>query len=965
MNEPPAENRLPHSVQPWLSYRRKRFWGVIFVLAYILGGFFLVPPILRGQVVSSLQKSLDRPVTLEGAGFNPLTLGVNFYGLRIIEKDKSPLLGFDRLHVRLSPASLWQFAWSIGDITLEGLKGDLIRFGKGDTNVGRLIQTLSPKKDPTRPAKDEQGVRLIVAHLAIRNASATFTDRVPETPFTTQIGPINAEIEHFSTLPDKTGQQHIVVDLEKGSRLDWSSQSSLDPLTSSGHVKAKGPYLPLLARYLGAALKISAPSGVLEADLDYRLEEHADGDFGVSVDHLGLTVSDLDLREKDAPAPFLAVPKLQIAGGHFAWPERQAGADSLSVDGMTLALRREQDGTIAPMPWAAAGSPEQPPQQQQEKKADWTVALGKVEVRKAKATFEDRTLHDAGKIEIASLDLSAESLSNKADSAFPFSVTAGLAPGGTIKIEGKAAALPKVTLDGKLTITDLPIAIAQPYLHDTAKLAIEDGKLDIQGDVTLHDPEGLKIAGQGEVRSLKVRDEVQKGPLVSWDKLSIDRYVYHHDKNDLNISQITLAGPFVRFQIAQDHSTNFTHLFAAPAPAPGAAAPIKVTVGKITVEKGSADYGDASLPLPFATHITDMQGKIVALSSSASSASGVALHGQVDQYGEVTVSGKVNPFHVGKGMKVDVAFHNVDFPGLSPYTAKFAGRRIAQGKLDVESQYAIDDGKLSGSNKVVIREMELGEKVDVPGAMDLPLDLAISLLKDDEGRITLDLPVSGDINDPQFEMSGVIAKAVGDVLGDLVTAPFKALAGLFGGAGDKPLDHIDFAPGRADLDPPEKEKLQHVAEILQKRSKIALVVTGVVDKDADRQKLQRDALDAAMAKELGEHDMVGRQRKYLEGLAEKKLDKDQLAAVKQSGGGQSDGDDPAYMAALRHEVAKTFPIDEAGLDKLGQARGAAVVDALKQTQGFDPKRVTVKGNKEVKADGDGRIELKLEAATRD
>ncbi len=139
----------------------------------------------------------------------------------------------------------------------------------------------------------------------------------------------------------------------------------------------------------------------------------------------------------------------------------------------------------------------------------------------------------------------------------------------------------------------------------------------------------------------------------------------------------------------------------------------------------------------------------------------------------------------------------------------------------------------------------------------------------------------------------------------------------------------------------------------------------MVDKDADRQKLQRDALDAAMAKELGDHDMVGRQRKYLEGLAEKKLGKDQLASLKQSGGGQPDGDDPAYMAALRHEVAKTFPIDEAGLDKLAQARGAAVADALKQTQGLDPKRVTVKGNKEVKADDDGRIELKLEAAASD
>src|SRR5579859_3369420 len=968
--ETPSGPRWKIQPRRWLDYRRKRFWGAALVLVYVLAGFFVVPPILRGQVVSALTKSLDRPVTLDGAGFNPLTLGVDLYGLKVAEKDGAALLGFDRLHVRLSPASLWQWAWSFGSITLDGFKADVIRYDKGDTNLGRLVQTLSPKKDPTKPAKDEQGTRLMISHLSIKNAGATFTDRTQATPFTTQIGPVSADIDHFSTLPDETGRQHILVDLEKGSTLEVSSESSLDPLTSSGHVKAKGPYLPLLARYLDGTLKFSVPSGVLDAELDYRLEEKQGGAPSLTVDHLNLTVSDLTARESEGAPPFLTLPKLQLAGGHVAWPERQIGADSLMVEGLDVALRRQADGQIAPLSSLVAESP-QTPDRQQPSKADWSIALGKVEIKKAKAQIEDKTLREDGKVEIASLDLAIESLSNKADAAFPFSASASLAPGGTVKMEGKASALPKLALNAKLTLTDLPVALAQPYLHDFAKLGIDDGKLDIEGDVTMHDPDGLKIAGHGEVRSLKLADEVEKKPVVSWDKLTIDRYVYHQDKNELSISQITLGSPYLRFQMAADHTTNFSHIMvpATPvkqgAPAPPAKSPMKVTVGKITVASGRADYGDASLPLPFATHVANLEGQISALSSAALSASNVSLKGQVDQYGQANVYGKVNPFQIGKGMKVTVVFRNVDFPGLSPYTAKFAGRRIAKGKVDLESQYAIEEGKLNGSNKVVIREMELGERVDVPGAMDLPLELAISLLKDDEGKINLDLPVSGDINDPHFEMSGVIARAVADVLGDLVTAPFRALAGLFGSDGGDKLDHIDFMPGRSDLEPPEKEKIQHVAEILQKRPKISLVVTGVVDKDADRRRLQHDALDAAMAKELGDRDMIGRQRKYLEALLEKRGGKDQLAAVKQSSGGQPGDDDPAYVAALRREAAKSQPIDEAGLDKLGQARANAVADALKQVQGLDPQRVSVKVSKEVKAGEDGRIPLKLEAATQD
>jgi outer membrane protein OmpA-like peptidoglycan-associated protein len=598
------------------------------------------------------------------------------------------------------------------------------------------------------------------------------------------------------------------------------------------------------------------------------------------------------------------------------------------------------------------------------------MALGKVEIKKAKLAFEDKTLREGGKVDISSLDATIDSLSNKADATFPFCVAASLVPGGTVTMDGKASAVPKLALEAKLTLADLPVAVAQPYLHEFAKLGIDDGKLDIEGDLTMRDPDGLKIVGQGEVRSLKLEDEVEKRPVVSWDKLSIDRYVYHQDKNEVNISQVALAAPFVRFQVAKDHSTNFGHILlpAAPAkqgsPEPQAKSLIHVTIGKIAVASGSADYGDASLPLPFATHVTNLAGHISSLSSAALSASSVSLKGQVDQYGEATVLGKVNPFQIGKGMKVTVVFRNVDFPGLSPYTVKFAGRRIAKGKLDLESQYSIDEGKLNGSNKVVISEMELGERVDAPGAMDLPLELAISLLKDDQGKINLDLPVTGDINDPQFEISGVIAKAVGDVLGDLVTAPFRALAGMFGSDDGAGLDHIDFMPGRSDLEPPEKEKIMHVAEILQKRPTLSLVVTGVVDKDADRQKLQRDALDADMAKELGDHDMIGRQRTYLEALLEKRGGKDQLAAVKQSAGGQPGDDDPAYVASLRREAAKSQPIDEAGLDRLGQARAASVADALKQVPGFDGRRVSVKGSKQVKAE-DGRIALKLEAATQD
>ena len=945
-------------------YRRKLFWVGVVVAIYVLAGFFVVPPILKSQIVSSAQKSLGRPVALDSTSFDPLTLGVTLRGFKVTEKDGAPLFALDRLYVRLALDSLVHRAWSFGQIQVEGLKGDVIRFSETDTNIGRLIQSLPSSPKPAKPAKDDEMPRIIVSHLSIKNARVAFTDRVSEPDFKTEIGPVDAEIASFSTLPDKTGQQHIVIDMEKGAVLELASQSSIEPLRSTGHIKAKGPYAPLIARYLGDALPFTVPAGTIETELDYRLEQRPDNSLSLAAEHLSMAVGDLTLQEAKAQSPFLTLPHLKLAGGHFGWPERQGGADTLTIEGLSVEARQQQDGTIAPMPIPAAVNPQQAATaaaQPQKAEQPWAMSLGKVEIKGAKAKFEDQRMQNGGKIEIASLDLAAEQLSNKPDAAFPFSLTAGLVPGGTIKLEGKASALPGVGLDAKLTIADLPVALGQTYLHDIAKIAVEDGKLNADGDVKFGDQDGLKIVGKAEIRAIKLTDEIEKTPVVAWDHLSIDRYVYRQAKNDLQISQVTLAGPFLHFQKAKDGSTNIGHVLVPaatkspqPAPVPGAK-PMAVSVGKIAVEGGSADYGDASLPLPFQTHITKLEGKIAALSSTAASASSVGLQGQVDQYGSVNIYGKVNPFQVAKGMKINVDFRNVDFPGLSPYSAKFAGRRIAKGSLDVTTQYVIDGGKLDGKNHVVIKDLELGEKIDVPGAMDLPLDLAISLLKDDEGKIDLDIPVKGDVNDPQFDFGAVISKEIFDILGDIVTAPFRMLAGLFGGDSDS-LGHIDFPPGRAELAPPEQEKIQHIADALHKRPKLGLVISGVMDPEADRRKLQHDAIDADMAKELGDHQMVGRQRRYLEG----RVGKDQLTELKKPFGDNLD--DPGYIAALRKEAAKSEPVDDAALAKLAKARGDAVVGAIKQLPNIDPKRIVQHDPKSVKSDDEYRIPLALEIA---
>src|SRR5262249_6320086 len=158
--------------------------------------------------------------------------------------------------------------------------------------------------------------------------------------------------------------------------------------------------------------------------------------------------------------------------------------------------------------------------------------------------------------------------------------------------------------------------------------------------------------------------------------------------------------------------------------------------------------------------------------------------------------------------------------------------------------------------------------------LDLPLDLAVALLTDSDGKIDVDLPVSGDLGNPQFDIGSVISDVIGKLLTRIITSPFQALASLFGGS-DQPLDHIDFEPGRAALAPPEKEKILNLAKALQQRPKPALAVPGAFDPEADRAVLQQDALDAQMAQALGDRLTMDRQREFLETMFKVKVGKDQ------------------------------------------------------------------------------------------
>ena len=213
------------------------------------------------------------------------------------------------------------------------------------------------------------------------------------------------------------------------------------------------------------------------------------------------------------------------------------------------------------------------------------------------------------------------------------------------------------------------------------------------------------------------------------------------------------------------------------------------------IRQGTLDFSDLSLAGGFSTSIHELNGTLNGISNDRNTRSQLALEGRVDEFGYAKVSGSLNPFIPRDRSNVRMEFRNLDVTRVTPYMVRFAGYRVASGRLSLDLNYRVRNNLIEGDNQIVLDQFTLGEKVDSPGAMDLPLGLAIALLKDSDGKIDIALPVSGNLDDPKFDYGLIIRKAIVNLITGIITAPFRLIGRLFGGGSGEEAGQHRVRPG--------------------------------------------------------------------------------------------------------------------------------------------------------------------------
>jgi hypothetical protein len=272
-----------------------------------------------------------------------------------------------------------------------------------------------------------------------------------------------------------------------------------------------------------------------------------------------------------------------------------------------------------------------------------------------------------------------------------------------------------------------------------------------------------------------------------------------------------------------------------------------VNVGGVRLVNGRIDYSDHFVRPNYSAALTELNGSLGAFSSQSRDMAALQLHGRAEGTATLDITGQVNPLARPLALDIRAKASDLELAPLSPYAGKYAGYAIERGKLSMDVAYKISaDGRLEASNQLILNQLTFGEPIASPTATKLPVKLAIALLKDRNGVINVNLPVSGSLNDPQFSVAGVVGKLILNLLVKAVTSPFSLLSGAMDGGAGPDMSAIEFKPGTAVFTDASAASLDKVAAALADRPALQVTITGSADAQAERADWQRETIESQL-----------------------------------------------------------------------------------------------------------------------
>jgi hypothetical protein len=947
------------------------------ILLYTLAGLFLVPYLARTAAEQYVTEQLHRRLALGEITFNPFTFQSGIHDLTLSETDGRVIVSFKALLVNAELASLWRRAIVLKEVRLEDPDVDVIVERDGSVNLARLAAASTE----TKPAESDSPPRVRIGSLTVANGRIDLEDHSRAAPFKTAFAPIHFALEDFRTDLHYKNAYAFSATSMAGEQLDWSGNFTVQPFGSVGEFAIKNLRAQTIDSYVQEQLPFKLASGAATLNGTYRFA--IDPVLTLDIQLPNVALRDLTLMERgaDRDAP-ISLPKINVSDLALSYGQRQLTCKQVEVADARVDLWREPDNKINLLRLANQNQPEVEPVDETAASAEtsssvaasyWNWRVDALRVTNSAILAEDRAVSPVVKIAFAPVSFSILNISTDPNTMLAVDADLTINERGRVQVDGDVRVEP-LSAQLAVDLNDFRLPVLQPYIAQMSAMTLHSGKLDARGDVTLAAtkaaPTKLGFKGAIDVTDLRTTDQFVKEDFVKWRSLTVNGLSFEQNPDRLTIEKITARRPYARVIIAPDRTLNVARVLRLDEDSvegeergegERAKRPSRIRIKSVQVIDGSANFADYSIEPSFAAGILGLDGTVTGLSSDPSSRAKVQLKGDVDQYAPVDIAGEVNLLAAAKYTDLAMNFRNMELTTFNPYSGKFAGYNITRGKLSTELKYEVEDRQLNAEHHIVLDNLEFGAKADSKDVAPIPVKLAVALLKDRNGVIDIQLPVSGSLDDPSFRLGPVIWKAFLGLLTKVVTSPFAAIGALFGG-GDE-LAYVEFALGSAEITTAERDKLSKLAKALAERPQLRLDVPLTLASEQDATALAQKALNERAPPETADAMDDAAKRRRLNQL-EKIYDSVAKPAPEYPPETKTESgvDWDARLQWIQRVLLDKLKPDQSALDALARQRAQAVRTAVLANTEVHPARVFITTDRSAAVPSPRivRMEMKLE-----
>lgn len=920
------------------------------IVVYALVGFFVVPVIAKRLIVDIARDRTGREVTVGDVDCNPFTLSLTIRDFSMPDRPGVTLVAFEELHANAQVSSLFRWAATLKELRVKNPYLGIRRFADGSVNLVELMEDIEQRTPTSDEPRDEGGLpRTLLQHILVTGTSLDVEDHAREEPLLRTIGPSTFELDDISTIPTYQGENEFAIGLYRGGAIKVDGDVVIEPLGLEGTVEFESIHLEHTWPALQPFFEFAVIDGTIGGAFKYSIFVADDGPHA-RIHSLKVDTDSIEVTAGSSDATVLKIASAAVTDASIEWPEATVRGTAVVVEGAEAFQWIRPDGSPSWDKLVPKKTREQVVKtyRQIEEAFPWDIALERFEISGATARVEDRSFPEAEQLFVTDANIELSNIKTGPGHQWGISASAMLLGEAAATARGKVTTGP-MGLELEVGLDDLDLGRFQPYIERSAPLELRAGKVETRGTAKITGGGAEPTAtftGDLTINEIDLRETVVGSRVLQWGRVETRGIDAAVGPLSLDIDAIDIHGAGIEVVVSEDGRVNLIEFMAAMAERSGGSEgeePTEVpplTVDAVTLHGCSSAYTDRTLTPPFTLALDPVDGTARGISSSGTAGAALKIEAPVRSGGLMRLEGEMDLLDPKRLTDLSIDIRQAVLPPMSPMSVRYIGHPLDEGTVDIGLEYQITNSDLVGANLFVTSGLALGDKVEGEGMVDLPFKLGVSLLTDNEGHITLNIPIEGNLDDPSFGLGNAIASAAKEITGELIKSPFRLLGKLGGGSGDDDLGFVEFTAGSAALETTGVDKLTTLAAGAGQRPELILLVEGAWAFEADSIALKELVFEEQLAGQQASLELF--ESMYLQAISSESLDSLRAENMKaDETTGEQVLDETSYYLDLRSALIEAQPVDPAAVQALAGARAEAIRAFLVDESGIAAGRVRI------------------------